>query len=593
MAMNQNDATFYSKAASYAFLSQPPPQKKRPTLPLPSPPTQSVENPVRQRSTTFSATISAWAAHVQPGSPAPPTPCSPHRRGSVSSRRRVSGGIGHGRVASSPFVITNTPTTASHKTFDFTAVGYNNIFLNLPPETPSPLLREKAMRDQALIEAKLREKERAKEESKERKGRVMKKIKSLTTLRSRSKSISKTAEAPASPPPPMPTSTKVKSKKSSAKPSQKKKVYGPLVRAPPTLQNELALMQFADGGRMEDHIHRTMTGADGAVGDVYRDGKGGIWWDREEQMEYRGLLVPSEGSDKVETEWEDDKEPTTWVQFQSSPVAQVEIVGRSSEDTLVEPEPALKQKGKEIVFERRESASTLSSQDSDLDPTYMMQTEQSPAYHDERVLDFDLRASSNATETLKANNAASKRNGMILCLPARPFRAAKHLRKPEYMVDLQAFGVIPKSPKSPKSPRFSTSFGPAVPKPKGKARRRPAPLKISPAMTKLRRVVAVSSPGSAVPPLPPVPPRPSQHPTIAAASRAVSEVQQQQLLIKEGKQEFMVDSFQPEVSRFDDDSEYDFVGVEHLEAQGHKPGLKQRRGSRLDLRGMFGKPKPF
>ncbi|KAH6915763.1 hypothetical protein BKA70DRAFT_469507 [Coprinopsis sp. MPI-PUGE-AT-0042] len=558
------------KAPGYAFLSQPPPPKRRaPTQPLPAVP---VANPIQDRS----AKISAWAAIVQPGSPAPPTPCSPNRRSSGSSRRRPSltlghSGIQHGRAVSSPYVVTQTPTTASHKTFDFTAVGYNNVFVNMPvtPGTPSPLVREKAMREQALIQAKLDEKERAKEQSKGRKDKVMNKIKSLTNLRTRSKSVSKQSVPDVPPVPPMPVASKPKpkgkiNKDAISKPSQaKRSVYGPLVRAPPTLQNELALMQFVDGGRMNDHIRRAMVAPDGAVGDVYRDGKGGVWWDREEEMEYQALLVVENGTD-VDSGSEAGNVTSNWVQFPAN--SPVQTQGRSSEDTLVAPEPS------KVKGVRPPSASTLSSRDSDLDPAYLMQAEQSPAYHNERVLDFDLRAGTNATESLKANNASSKRNGALLCLPARPFRAAKHLRKPELLVDVQAFGVVPKSPRSPLSPsRFTNMFStPASSKPRGKARRRPAPIKVTPAMQKMRRVVAVSSPGSAVPPLPSV---------------AVVDTEQQRRLIKEGKQEFMLDSFQPEVSRFDTDSEDDFE--QPSEMKEHMNALKKRRGSILDFRAIL------
>ncbi|KAG6378131.1 hypothetical protein JVT61DRAFT_13818 [Boletus reticuloceps] len=51
---------------------------------------------------------------------------------------------------------------------------------------------------------------------------------------------------------------------------------------PPPLANELALMQFADGGDMDSNIKRIMeaqTKVTGAVAlaDISRDAEGGIW----------------------------------------------------------------------------------------------------------------------------------------------------------------------------------------------------------------------------------------------------------------------------------------------------------------------------
>lgn len=194
---------------------------------------------------------------------------------------------------------------------------------------------------------------------------------------------------------------------------------------------------------MESSIKRVMdaqakAAANGGVGDVYRDGEGGIWWDADEEWEYAHLLG-GEG----QAGGNGDKEE--WVQF--------------GED------------GKEIV--RRESVTTVSTQDSDLDMRYIVQ----PIEESDDLLAL---GSSLASHTLPTTTTTTKPGTSILGVPHRP---AKHLRKAEYIVDI-AFTcprtpTTPKSPKSPRSPRFFTA-GSCGSKPRGAARRRPAPLKLSP-----------------------------------------------------------------------------------------------------------------
>ena len=388
-----------------------PPSSQLPPLPEPAPPRPS-------RRSSFISAITAWAAHVQPGSPVAASP----RRGSESFRpfnaalSHFSSGITHGRVRSSSFVA--TPTTAYHKTFDFTAVGYNAMFAHVPktPEPPSPLLRAKAEREREIWEAKMNRKAQAKAETKEKRDKMVQKIKSLTTLRPRAKTFTKGSTLP-SPVPPVPalvSSLKQGSSKEDAS-ARKKAVYGSLTRQPPTLANELALMQFADGGKMDSHIQRVMATESG-VGDVYRDGKGGIWLDRDEELEYRGLLVPEDSESEKEV---------PWVTFNPSNP----------------PSPS-----KLKAIERRGSSSSGNTLDSDVDLAYLVQTDDEACYHDQRILDVE-------PDLVKPGQ-------MILSLPSRPYRAAKHLRQSEYVVDMRVFGLamanaardlagFPRSPRSP------------------------------------------------------------------------------------------------------------------------------------------------
>jgi hypothetical protein len=74
---------------------------------------------------------------------------------------------------------------------------------------------------------------------------------------------------------------------------------------PPSLANQLALMQFIEGGTIDDNVNRLMhenAGQNGVgVAGVYRDAKGGIWYDADEEMEYAHLLGPQED----QGEWEE------------------------------------------------------------------------------------------------------------------------------------------------------------------------------------------------------------------------------------------------------------------------------------------------
>ncbi|KIJ65448.1 hypothetical protein HYDPIDRAFT_110518 [Hydnomerulius pinastri MD-312] len=441
----------------YPFLAHPPPpQKKRPIQPLPSPPsyaksqvaptpaatpTPATQGP-RRRSSTFSQ-IAAWATHVQPGSPASLSPRSPRRRPSLGRGRRPS--ITSIRAASGSFLnIAPTPTTAHGTTpsvrdfkADLTTVGYTSVFLQLPNTPISATVS---------LTVKSRPSEGGKTipippiPSPTRKPRGLTRFHSLAVLKTRGRSKS---AAPSSP-----TKMKAKAAASSAAIVKRKKAKYAMRPAP--LANDLAMMQFADGGSMEDNIKRVMeaqakaAGGHG-VGDVYRDGEGGVWWDQEEEWEYAHLLAEGE---EGATHGTGDLQ---WVTFggDSSPSAPFGGAGE----------------------ERRGSVST---QDSDLDPRYIVQpTDQLDA--------DDLAVFGSALAPLATRKPAMS----VLALPARPRRAAKHLRKPDFLVDV-AFSRIPVSPKSPKF-ATSTFMGAGVSKPKGKARRRPAPLKLTPPGPALKR----------------------------------------------------------------------------------------------------------
>jgi len=211
---------------------------------------------------------------------------------------------------------------------------------------------------------------------------------------------------------------------------------------PPPLATELALAQLADGGKMDDHVRRfaeAQARAGGAqvvdgrlvgVGDIWRDGAGGVWRDQDEEWEYAHLL----GGDQ-----DFNASDASWVRFGSASAAS------SGPDE-----------------ERRGSTS---SQDSDLDPRYAMQADSGD----------DLAVFGSALMP----SAMSKPGMSVLALPSRARRAAPHLRKPEFLLDVFPVpdGPAPVKGKQPLSPHVSNT--PQV-RPFGKERRRPAPLALAP-----------------------------------------------------------------------------------------------------------------
>lgn len=449
----------------FAFLAKPPPpQKRRPSPDMPLPPipkAQSTPPPVLpvHRSPAY-ASILAWAAHVQPGSPgSPPIPHSPHRRPSVSSNgsrrpsisrmhRRPSISHNRGRSGSS-FVFVETPVKSASgaANFDLTALGYASVFVHFPktPTTPSPYLRARQEAQQPQVEEAPAKPLTAApyahipippiptdDAPPKRKG--MKRFRSLTILRPK-------ATKSTGPSSPSALSSKSTAKKSvSRDPAsvvKAKQVKYKHVAPPPTLANEIALMQFAEGGSTNDNVRRIMeaqakaAGA-GGVGDAYRDGKSGLWWDADEEMEYAPLLGGKTAQDLIK-DGQDVEMAMEWEAFGSaaaSPLA-----------------PFLSRNGDLI---RRTSTST---QDSDLQPQYILPV---PDTQDDRAL-------------------SSQRIGVpgmsVLALPSRPRRAALHLQKPAtFLLDVAAF-----APKSPRSPGFKAH----TPKSRQKTRRRPAPLTLA------------------------------------------------------------------------------------------------------------------
>ncbi|KAF7792622.1 hypothetical protein EIP86_003719 [Pleurotus ostreatoroseus] len=422
-------------APLYPFLSQPPPQKKRPTKPLPSPPAQKCPSPTRSpnvgrcRSATTSS-IAAWASNVHPGTPAPYSPRRISSGFSITiTRRSSSNSAGHPSGSFLNFI--DTPTTANRITPsiqdfkpDLTAVGYTSIFVNIPntpftppeysqaPPPPSP----KVVPSSPIKGAQ----------------RVIKRFQSLSTLRS-----AKRARAKAPPSPPIKNAhspiaaTQSRPQPTGAVKGKKAKVAK---LRPAPLANDFALAQLIDGGSIEDHArefaraHAKAAGAkeeDGqlvGVGDLWRDGEGGVWMDCDEAWEYAHLL----GKESPQSDW---------VCFEDG--------------------------GKATSEERPQSLSTL---DSDLSPRYAMQAE------------FDAR--DDLAAFTRASDRELRKPGMsVLTIPSRSRRSAKHLRKPEFLLNVFPVPLSPKGTGPLMSPRIAAFRTATL---KTKIHRRPAPLKLLP-----------------------------------------------------------------------------------------------------------------
>ncbi|KAJ7780253.1 hypothetical protein DFH07DRAFT_1026475 [Mycena maculata] len=350
---------------SQTVLSRPNKRSAPPSQPLPVPPVQvllPITTPPRRRS---NSAILSWAARVQPGSPSSP-------------RRRPSIGHGPAPPGSSSFItLIDTPSTAG-KQFDLTNLGYSSVFVGFPATSPKSACVANIPIPPVPASPPAR--------------RVLKHFRSLSALtRSRGKSVS--SAAPPVPPVPAMPATTPKSSKFFAKRKAYAKHTAP---RPAPLANELALMQFADGGSLESHAQRVLAhqakaaGPGVGVGAVFRDANGGLWWDAEEEWEFAHLLGGEEQCGEGE-----------WVEFSN---------------------------GKENDEERRGSVST---QDSDLDARFLVQ----PADDDALAAAFPPHRRGATT---------------VLALPARR-RPAPHLRKPA-PVDA-AFGATP----APRSPTFSCS----------------------------------------------------------------------------------------------------------------------------------------
>ena len=306
-----------------------------------------------------------------------------------------------------PFTSKITPSLKDFK-HDLTAIGYTSIFVNVPnmPVSPPNLIPTTPVPVPPTMHVPKR---------------GLKSFRSLSSLKStrRTRALAPTSPLEST----HHAQAKVAGLSLKRKPTPKYKQMRP---AP--LATDLAIAQLMGGGSMEElardfsrkHAkHRGARKENGllvGVGDVYRDGKGNMWLDREEMQEHQHLLA------------EDPKSsPSEWEQFV-------------------------------MDVDRRES---LASQDSDLHPRFAMKTETD--------LPDDL-----AAFTRPSDHELHKPAMAVLAIPSRSRRAAKHLRKPEFL--LNVFPVPLSSGAGGSSPGIA-EFRAEM---QNKARHRPAPLKLAP-----------------------------------------------------------------------------------------------------------------
>ncbi|KAF9565915.1 hypothetical protein CPC08DRAFT_747691 [Agrocybe pediades] len=514
----------------FAFLSAPPPPKPKRRALLASPPPCPSQSPppptpsLPSRISTFTR-ITTWAAHVQPGSPAPWSPPShspsSNTLPSVSHGRARSGSLAH--LVDTQLSL-KTPSTEAN--YDLTALGYTSVFVHIP-EMKVPL-------SASLVLANVNKPPIPHRESVEDiKQKGMKRFRSLSILRPKLRisqlgtALPMKAHAAAVSPSAMTrgsaglsptsyTSRESRAEICAATIAQRKRAKYAYVRPPPTFANELAIMQFTGGGNLETHAKRVMEAQAKAVGgtrsaagvaDVYRDEKGGIWWDADEELEYVHLLdgsgpaVHTEDNfidldGDVEMDWEEPFSPDAHEQ------------GADKENI----QPAMAHE----LPARRLSVSTV---DSDLDPKHLVPL---PENEDPKLTPIDDHV------------LISGAPGMsILSLPARPRRHAMHLRKPMFLVDVKIWeGSTGQSSPTKSTVSASTKHHTGgVTKLKGKARRRPAPLKLVPASASgvSRIILQPPSTSEATTFLPPVP---APH----ATEQGIEQI----------RDEFIADSFVPQ-----------------------------------------------
>lgn len=282
-------------------------------------------------------------------------------------------------------------------------------------------------------------------------------------------------------------------------------------------------MQFMDGGSDDKNIKRLMQAHARAaagtpstnlndnntlpIGDVYRDDKGGIWWDHDEQLEYTHLLAGDAHAGG------DDQGMMQWVTFGETTLADGEDDPALALATLT-------------GLGRRSSSTSTKTTDSDVDPANLVK----PADEDPGMIHINLPGLYHLpppTTTTKPNPQPQP----ILSISTRP--TPPHLRKtPQFLLDLAAFSPSPSPSPSPfclLSPRnppthnrpispIHTAFPtPCTSRLRAKARRIPTPLNLVSVTTARGTSASVlSGPQSADP-----------------------------VLIEQGRQDFIDSSFEP------------------------------------------------
>ena len=446
-------------APKFAFLALPPPPKKK---------RAAVNNAFRAptSSANSSNAVLAWAETVHPGSPAPMTPATgislPHSASFVSSPRfqgfrrpsltrvglrRQSVGSTPSRIHSASFLhLTHTPQSPTHPipatpfsadgNFDFAAFGYASIFVDVPVSTPitpeiykpKPMTRLPSHHDAITIS----------QVTKPTSTGVFKRLlgNKPKTTKSRPSAQKKGGKAGANAAVSdylsvsLAKRSKYGERPGSAVEKKKREVYAAAL--PPTVKQEAQMRQAIEGGSLEYNIQKVMEekakregtavkihSTDGTkvvegVETAHRDGRGGIWWDQEEQWEFTHLLAANKipvGARCID--------PGAWVTFGNT--------ARSKEDEQ---------------DDFTDLSSLPSSKCTDLHYTRPLLVIDDST---EQFVRGRTKRSSSVVGSIILPSPSTKSSNIVLSIPCRPTKA-KHLLQAGFLQDVIA---VPQTPSTP------------------------------------------------------------------------------------------------------------------------------------------------
>ena len=466
-------------APKFAFLALPPPPKKK---------RAAVNNTFRAPVSPVNRTntILAWAETVLPGSPPPMTPASgvplPHgapfvtsprlqafRRPSLTrvSSRRQSVSSTRSRIHSASFLhITHTPQTPAHPipatpfsadaNFDFAAFGYASIFVDVPVSTPvtgapgkynpKPMARLPSRNDTAtssrvtkstgagMFKRLLGSKPKATKSQANAQKKGGKAGANTVVADYLSVSLAKRSKYTEHP--------------SSAVEKKKRGVYAAAL--PPTVKQEAQMRQAMEGGSLEYNIQKVMeekgkregtavkvNSAEGikvveGVETAHRDGRGGIWWDQEEQWEFAHLLAANRVPVSARCVGSE-----TWVTFDNTKPKEDE------RDDFTDLSSLPSSKCTDLHYIR---------------PLLVIDDST------EQLVYGRVKRSSSVVGSMILPSPSTKSSNIILAIPSRPTRT-KHLLQPGFLKDVVAVPPTPSTPSAyshssshPRSPGRITRF---------------------------------------------------------------------------------------------------------------------------------------
>ena len=249
-----------------------------PPFSLPPAPGGAFHEPPRALDASTHSNIATWASNVAPGEPAPQSPRTQHIPHEARHKHHSSK---HAPPAV-PLPPTNVPTVDASAA-DLARLGYTSFFVDLPR-------RERRESNARPATAAASDSESSSTPTVTKKSGFSKTFKAFSKTMPRLDAL-RFQSTPALNSEPV----EEKQKASSSKPKR-----FPVGKQPAPMENELALMQFLGGGKVEKHARDVMrqtaprsrrTSTGGGVRAAYRDANGQHWLDRDEAMEYRGLLA--------------------------------------------------------------------------------------------------------------------------------------------------------------------------------------------------------------------------------------------------------------------------------------------------------------